>query len=233
MFCGSNGYWRTSILRRIRFSPHMMTEDIDATLRALLKGHNIMHDPGIITTELAPETLKSFWSQRKRWAQGWLEVAVKHQMPLIQSEKLDGWQKVYWSMLLIYSAAFHFVALQVFPIFISLTLSSMEAPPVAQEYVWFTTALTLISGPIQTLSAWVVRSRATKQSLLDYLFYCLVIPFYCIFKNVIAIIAIYDHFMGHNEWVVTGRGQNMQASPEQPALALSYAASEIDEVKAS
>jgi cellulose synthase/poly-beta-1,6-N-acetylglucosamine synthase-like glycosyltransferase len=222
MFCGSNGYWRTSILRRIQFSPEMMTEDIDATLRALLKGHNFMHDPGIITTELAPENVKSFWSQRKRWAQGWLEVAVKHQIPLIQSPKLDAWQKVYWSMLLIYSAAFHFIALQVFPIFAGLTLSSLEAPPISQEYVWVTTAITLISGPIQTLSAWGVRSRVTKQSFLDYLTYCLVIPFYCIFKNVIAIIAIYDHVMGHNEWVVTSRGQQPIALPENATVPLAY-----------
>ncbi|NJN48579.1 MAG: glycosyltransferase family 2 protein [Alkalinema sp. RL_2_19] len=213
MFCGSNGYWRTSILRRVKFSHRMLTEDIDATLRALLRGHNIMHDPGIITTELAPVSLKSFWSQRKRWAQGWMEVAIKHQMPLIRSRKLDGWQKVYWSMLLIYSAAFHFIALQVFPMFIGLTLSQLEAPVIAQEYVWFTTGMTLLSGPIQALAAWGVRSRATQQSFLDYVLYCLAIPFYCIFKNVIAIIAIYDHFMGDREWVVTARGATGQPAP--------------------
>lgn len=219
MFCGSNGYWRTSILQRIRFSHTMLTEDIDATLRALLRGHNIMHDPGIITTELAPTTIKSFWSQRKRWAQGWLEVALKHQMPLIRSRRLDGWQKVYWSMLLIYSAAFHFIALQVFPMFIGLTLSQLEAPTVAQEYVWFTTVMTLLSGPIQALAAWGVRSKMTKQSIFDYLGYCVAIPFYCIFKNVIAIIAIYDHFMGDREWVVTARGRT--ANPPVP-VAMPY-----------
>jgi cellulose synthase/poly-beta-1,6-N-acetylglucosamine synthase-like glycosyltransferase len=219
MFCGSNGYWRSSILQRIRFAPSMMTEDIDATLRALLRGHNIIHDPGIITTELAPENLKAFWSQRKRWAQGWLEVALKHQMPLLRSSKLDNWQKVYWTMLLVYSAAFHFIALQVFPIFISLTLSRLQAPEISQEYVWLTTAITLISGPIQTLAAWGVRSRTTKQRFTDYLLYCLCIPFYCIFKNVIAIIAIYDHVMGYNEWVVTSRGRQEIA----PVASLSYA----------
>jgi cellulose synthase/poly-beta-1,6-N-acetylglucosamine synthase-like glycosyltransferase len=206
MFCGSNGYWRSSVLQRIRFSPTMMTEDIDATLRALLRGHNFIHDPGIITTELAPENIPAFWSQRKRWAQGWLEVALKHQVPLIKSAKLDRWQKVYWSMLLIYSALFHFIALQVFPIFISLTLSSLQAPEIPQTYVWMTTALTLASGPIQTMAAWGVRSRMTKQRFSDYLLYCICIPFYCIFKNVIAIIAIYDHVLGNNEWVVTSRG---------------------------
>jgi cellulose synthase/poly-beta-1,6-N-acetylglucosamine synthase-like glycosyltransferase len=206
MFCGSNGYWRTNVLRRIRFSPKMMTEDIDATLRTLLRGYNIFHDPNIVTTELAPVDCRSFWFQRKRWAQGWLEVALKHQIPLLRSGKLDTWQKLYWTMLLVYSAAFHFVALQVFSICSSLSLSQMESPPVAAGYVWMTTCLTLISGPIQTLAAWSIRHRASKQPFKDYLIYCLFIPFYCLFKNIIAIIAIYDHLIGHNEWVVTNRG---------------------------
>ena len=206
MFCGSNGYWRTAVLRRIRFSPTMMTEDIDATLRTLLRGHNIVHDPGIITTELAPIDLRSFWFQRKRWAQGWLEVTLKHQLPLLRSHKLDGWQKTYWSMLLVYSAGFHFVALQIFPMLFSLSLTHTEPPAISQEYVWATTVLTLLSGPCQTLVAWWVRNKVVENPLRDFILYCLFIPFYCVFKNVIAIIAVYDHLLGNTEWVVTRRG---------------------------
>ncbi len=219
LFCGSNGYWRTNVLRRIRFSHHMLTEDIDATFRAMLRGLKVMHDPAITTTELAPVTLQAFWSQRKRWAQGWIEVAIKHQMPLLRSRRLDGFQKAYWTMLLVYSAAFHFIALQVFPMFLGLTLSQLEAPASVQEYVWFTTVLTLLSGPIQTVVAWRVRSRMTQQSWRDYLLYCLVVPFYCIFKNVISTIAVYDHFVGDREWVVTSRSQSSQPAP----VALPYA----------
>jgi cellulose synthase/poly-beta-1,6-N-acetylglucosamine synthase-like glycosyltransferase len=123
IFCGSNGYWKTSVLKKVRFSPQMLTEDIDASLRTMLKGYQIVHDPRIIITELAPEDVPSFWSQRKRWAQGWMEVAIRHQVPLLRSKYLDRWQKAYWTMLLVFSAAFHFVALQVFPILLSLSLS--------------------------------------------------------------------------------------------------------------
>jgi cellulose synthase/poly-beta-1,6-N-acetylglucosamine synthase-like glycosyltransferase len=216
MFCGSNGYWRTDVLRRIRFAPHMMTEDIDATLRTLLRGYKIVHDPTIVTTELAPEDIKSFWFQRKRWAQGWLEVSLKHQMPMMASNKFDLWQKSYWTMLLIYSAAFHFVALQIFPIFSSLTLSQIDAPLIDPVYVWITTAMTLLSGPCQTIAAWVVRNRVVKQSPWDYLFYSLFIPFYCLFKNVIVVIAIYDHILGNTEWVVTKRGLREAVSTALP-----------------
>jgi cellulose synthase/poly-beta-1,6-N-acetylglucosamine synthase-like glycosyltransferase len=217
MFCGSNGYWRTAVLKRVRFSPSMMTEDIDATLRTLLRGHNIVHDPSIVTTELAPLDLRSFWFQRKRWAQGWLEVTLKHQVPLLHSHKLDGWQKLYWTLLLVYSAGFHFVALQIFPMLFSLSLSQTEPPIISQEYVWATTALTLMSGPIQTLVAWRVRNKMVKHPIQDFVLYCLFIPFYCVFKNVIAIIAIYDHILGNTEWVVTKRGfrESIAAAPSR------------------
>jgi cellulose synthase/poly-beta-1,6-N-acetylglucosamine synthase-like glycosyltransferase len=219
MFCGSNGYWRTSVLRRIGFVPTMLTEDIDATLRTLLRGHHIVHDPTIVTTELAPEDVRSFWFQRKRWAQGWLEVALKYQMPMLRSAYLDPWQKGYWTMLLMYSAIFHFIALQIFPIFFSLAIAGQEAPPLAQQFVWMTTTLTLLSGPCQTLAAWLVRSREVRHSVWDFLLYCLFIPFYCLFKNVIAIIAIYDHVLGNTEWVVTRRSLRDREEMAMPMYA--------------
>ncbi len=219
MFCGSNGYWRTSVLRRIRLCPNALTEDIDATLRALLTGHRIVHDPNIVATELAPVDLSSFWSQRKRWAQGWLEVTLTHQLPLLRSPYLDLWQKFYWTILLLYSAAFHFIALQIFPMFFSLALSHSVPPPFTQDYVWATTLLTLLSGPCQALAGMRVQNSVVRYPLADFLLYCLLIPFYCILKNIIAVIAIYDHLLGETEWVVTNRG--LREAP--PPMVLTYA----------
>ncbi len=70
IFGGSNGYWRTSVLKQIRFNPAMLTEDIDASMRTLLSGYRILHDRSIVTTELAPVDFHSFWFQRKRWKPG-------------------------------------------------------------------------------------------------------------------------------------------------------------------
>ena len=212
IFCGSNGYWKTSVLRRIQFSPEMLTEDIDASLRTMLKGYQIVHDPRIIITELAPEDVPSFWSQRKRWAQGWMEVAIRHQVPLLRSPFLDRWQKAYWTMLLVFSAAFHFVALQVFPILFSLSLSGAQAPDLDPIYYWVTTVLTLLSGPTQAIAAWIVRYKGNPQPFWAYLGYCFFIPFYCVFKSMIAIIAIYDHLLGNTEWVVTKRNLKEESS---------------------
>ncbi len=206
LFSGSNGYWLTSVLRRIRFHPQVMTEDVDATLQTLLAGHRIVHDPSIMATELAPPDFASFWSQRKRWAQGWLEVTFKYQGRLLRSAKLDGWQKLYWTLLMLHSAAFHLIALQVFPIFLSLTLSRGTVPALNHNSVsLLITGLILISGPLQTWAAMRTRNPVIQHPPSFFLLYGLALPFYCILKNIIAIAATYDYLRGDNEWVVTRR----------------------------
>jgi cellulose synthase/poly-beta-1,6-N-acetylglucosamine synthase-like glycosyltransferase len=206
MFCGSNGYWRTSVLKRVGFSSNMLTEDIDASLRTLLNGYSIVHDPTIVTTELAPVDLPSYWSQRKRWAQGWLEVALRHQFSVWKSTRLDHWQKLYWTLLLGYSAIFHVIALQAVPLMFAMVMNKSAAPEFAPEFVSLATVLTLISGPCITIAAWIVRNDVVRYAKVNYLMFCLFIPFYCVFKNLIAITAIYDHILGNTEWVVTPRG---------------------------
>ena len=76
LFCGSNGYWRTSLLREIRMDESMLTEDIDSALRAFAKGAKVVHDLNVVSYELAPTTMSAFWKQRLRWSQGWLQVSA-------------------------------------------------------------------------------------------------------------------------------------------------------------
>ena len=78
LFTGSNGYWRTTLLRELRMNGDMLTEDIDSSLRAVSKGANTVHDLNVVSYELAPTTFKSFWNQRLRWAQGWAQASMKH-----------------------------------------------------------------------------------------------------------------------------------------------------------
>lgn len=59
IFGGSNGYWRTDLLRSIRMRGSMLTEDIDSALRVVERGGRIVSDPFLVTRELAPTTLKA------------------------------------------------------------------------------------------------------------------------------------------------------------------------------
>lgn len=78
LFTGSNGYWRASLLRDLKMDCSMLTEDIDSSLRAFSRGAKAVHDLNVVSYELAPTTLKGFWNQRLRWAQGWAQASTKH-----------------------------------------------------------------------------------------------------------------------------------------------------------
>ena len=85
LFCGSNGYWRTQLLRDLKMDGSMLTEDIDSALRAFSHGCKTVHDLNVTSYELAPVTFSAFWKQRLRWAQGWAQASLKH-IPMIYNE---------------------------------------------------------------------------------------------------------------------------------------------------
>ncbi len=203
IFGGSNGYSRAKVLREIQFDPSMMTEDIDASSRALLDGYRIVADRSLISTELAPPDFKSLWFQRKRWAQGWLEVSVKYQRKFWASRKLGLSQKLYWTYLLMFRECYPPVTLQIFPIVLSLLLYQGHIPLTGHWYFVLSAVVTLASGPIQTLVA--VKNSYRRPSIFETLAYAVGVFFYAIVRNMISIVAIYDHLMGRTDWVVTRR----------------------------
>lgn len=218
IFGGSNGYWRTEVLKRIRFNPAMLTEDIDASMRTLLSGFRIVHDRSIITTELAPADFHSFWFQRKRWAQGWLEVSFKYQRRVWRSKKLTLWQKVYWTYLLYYCVFYSLIALQILPLIISLFLFHGYLPPSENPYLLFSTIVTFSSGIYQTLVT--MRVAAIRYPKFYFIQHSVLIFLYTILKNMIAVVGLYDHLHGFNKWVVTPRGNQRQRGVPMPEAAV-------------
>jgi cellulose synthase/poly-beta-1,6-N-acetylglucosamine synthase-like glycosyltransferase len=180
-----------------------MTEDIDASSRALLGGYRIVADRSIVSTELAPEEFRSLWFQRKRWAQGWLEVTLRYQREFWASKKLTVLQKLYWTYLLLYRELYPPITLQILPIIVSLLLLDGRVPLNAHWYLWGTAIITLASGPYQTFVA--VKNAFVRPRLVDAVYYSLFVFFYVIVKNMISVVAIYDHMMKRTDWVVTRR----------------------------
>lgn len=64
----SVGYWDTS----------MATDDIDVTWKLQARFWDVRFEPRAICWIYVPETLKGLWMQRLRWAQGGVEVLIKH-----------------------------------------------------------------------------------------------------------------------------------------------------------
>lgn len=78
LFGGANGYWRATLLKELKMQGHMLTEDIDSTLRAFAAGAKMVHELNTVSYEQAPSTVKAFTKQRLRWAQGWFQVTIRH-----------------------------------------------------------------------------------------------------------------------------------------------------------
>ena len=203
LFGGSNGYWRTSVLQQVRFNPTMLTEDIDASVRTLLHGYRIVHDRSITVTELAPNHIGALWSQRKRWSQGWLEVSLKYQKRFWKSSRLTAGQKLIWTHLLYYREVFPILSVQILPIVFSNWLLTGRVSFTDNVFLLLATGITFLSSVYKLLvTAKVGHCHYPKHYFLQY---ALLTPFYSLLKNMIAVVALYDHLHGKTDWVVTPR----------------------------
>lgn len=205
IFGGSNGYWRTSLLRRTRMRGFMLTEDIDSSMRVVTAGETIVSDPNLVSTELAPETLGALWNQRLRWAQGWSQVSRRHltsmvrTMPTVRGRLgltyLLGWREVYpW------------LATQMVPL---LAFWWLRGRPPVNWFIpifAFTSLFTLSAGPIQGWFAWKLSHPSVRRHRGWFVLFVLTsIVCYTEFKNVIARTSHIKEAMRERKWKVTPR----------------------------
>ncbi|GCE14498.1 glycosyltransferase [Tengunoibacter tsumagoiensis] len=210
VFGGSNGYWRTGLLRQTGMRHSMLTEDIDSSLRVVQQGYKIAYDPMIISRELAPETLGALWNQRMRWAQGWFQVSLKHFIPALRSPYLSIKQKLGMIHLLFWRELYMWLSIQIIPI---LTFQALHGtiewfyPPFL-----FSSFITLCVGPVQILLAYIAAAPDIKQHrswFISYGLYSLL--FFTAWKNHISRVAHLKEAFGEREWKVTPRTSAPQA----------------------
>jgi cellulose synthase/poly-beta-1,6-N-acetylglucosamine synthase-like glycosyltransferase len=217
LFGGSNGYWRTAALRSLGFNPARLTEDIDATVRGLVGGYRLVHDPAIVTTELAPDNLRGLWFQRQRWSQGWLEVAGLHLGRVLRSPHLDAVQKPCWVMMLLFSQFFYPLVWQAVPMLASTFLSGTERNVQFELLNLVLIGLLTLSVVVQVGVAMALRHHTSAYSLRHGLLYCLLSPVYFWLKALIGMVAVVNHLCGSRVWHVTAR---TKSKPKRWMLAL-------------
>ncbi|WP_052051068.1 glycosyltransferase family 2 protein [Leptolyngbya sp. KIOST-1] len=217
LFGGSNGYWRTAALRPLGFHPTRLTEDIDITVRSLLKGCRPVHDPAIVTTELAPDNLRGLWLQRQRWSQGWLEVAGLYLGAVLRSPHLDAAQKPYWTLMLLFSQGFYALVWQVVPMLLSIYLSDRDRDLNFENLNLVLMGLLTLSVLLQVAVAMELRPTACTYTRRHGVLYCLLSPIYFWLKALIGMVAVVNHLSGSRVWHVTAR---TKSKPNRWMLAL-------------
>lgn len=204
VFGGSNGYWRTGLLRQTGMRQSMLTEDIDSALRVIRQGYKIAYDPLLVSRELAPETLKALWNQRMRWAQGWFQVSLKHLLPALWSSHLSFRQKLGLIHLLFWREIYLWISVQVIPIIAFQALHEnidWLYPPFIISSIF-----TLCIGPIQVLLAYFAAAPEIRRHKGWFISYALLsILFFTAWKNNISRIAHLKEMLGEREWKVTPR----------------------------
>ena len=206
IFGGSNGYWRTDLLRATRMRQFMLTEDIDSSMRVIREGARVVSDPGLVSTELAPASFRALWGQRMRWAQGWSQVSLRHLAAALRSPALSRRQKAGMIHLLGWRELYPWLSLQVVPVLCYWVYRGEPAIGWFVPVFVATTLFTLSAGPMQAWTAW----RNADESLRGrgrwfWLYLVLASLGYTELKNVIARTAHIKEAMREKTWKVTPR----------------------------
>jgi cellulose synthase/poly-beta-1,6-N-acetylglucosamine synthase-like glycosyltransferase len=208
IFGGSNGYWRTDILRRVRMRPRMLTEDIDSSVRSILAGVRIASDPALLSFELAPTTLRALTRQRLRWAQGWFQVSRKYFGMAMASPALNRRQKAGAAFLFGWRELYPWISIQIFPLLGYLLLHPAPGRGVhwAMPFFLFLTLVTMGVGVAQSLFAYLLAHPEVRRRRRWFLVYALFAGFfYTEYKNGLARVAQIKEIGGERQWRVTPR----------------------------
>lgn len=206
-FTGSNGCWRREVLEEIAFSTSAQVEDIDASVRAMLKGYKLAFDPSILAFELAPIHLSDWWKQRSRWAKGWAQLTKWYQKALLSS-KIPISQKIYWSYFLIWRRLFYPFVLCITPLLIIYSFLRGMIFPIIEMYMGFFVLVvtsTLFQG-LRVIPKKNTNSLKGKIRILDILLYAVIFPIYDTFRNLTIVFSLYIFISSREEtWDITPR----------------------------
>ncbi|NES02076.1 MAG: glycosyltransferase family 2 protein [Okeania sp. SIO2F4] len=202
IFGGSNGYFKTEVLKKLSFNHSMLTEDIDLTIRALLSGTKIAFDSNIVSYEQPPNNLQELWKQRTRWAQGWLQVSWKYGWRILFAckSKLSLRQKVGLLMLFPLREIGQFILLQVLPLAISISIQT-------NDWNWSNNWLFILMINLSLLliePLWIFRVRDEESvSKRWFLLYSSLSFFYLSFMKIVSLYAYFRQVLRNNQFEVT------------------------------
>jgi cellulose synthase/poly-beta-1,6-N-acetylglucosamine synthase-like glycosyltransferase len=194
-------------LGALPLDPAMLTEDIDATVRALVQGCIVLSDPHCVSRELAPLTPTALLSQRLRWAQGWFQVALWHLGAGLRSPHLSWRRKLGLLYVLGWCQFYPWLSLQLVPLLAFWTWRDGLGHVAWPGLLLVLTALTTAGGPLQVLLAYrQARPGIGRRAGWFLAYLVLALTVYGAFKNAVTRTGQLKHLLGERDWRVTPRG---------------------------
>jgi cellulose synthase/poly-beta-1,6-N-acetylglucosamine synthase-like glycosyltransferase len=116
-FNGTAGVWRKSAIEDAGGWTHdTLTEDLDLSYRAQLRGWRIVYRPDLVCPAELPVLITGFKSQQCRWAKGSIQTALKL-LPAVARAPLSPWTK--------YQAFIHLTYYMIHPAMLTVVLLSV------------------------------------------------------------------------------------------------------------
>ncbi len=113
-FNGTGGIWRrAAILDAGGWTHDTVTEDLDLSYRAQLRGWRIVYRPDIVCPAELPVLVTGFKSQQRRWAKGSIQTAIKL-LPAVLAAPRSPWVK--------YQAFVHLTYYMIHPLMLASVL---------------------------------------------------------------------------------------------------------------
>jgi cellulose synthase/poly-beta-1,6-N-acetylglucosamine synthase-like glycosyltransferase len=224
-FEGANGYFRREAIERSgEFDLNNLAEDTYLSFKLAESGYYIRFDPEMRSYEQSPETFRSWYSQRLRWARGWFQCT---QHKLFRVGRLNWLQKIEGEYLLLsgFQSIVIMLFLLLFPLYelyIALSYLSGYNPILSPQQndlfaplnsiIPFFYALAIITPLLQAVigSVFLSDERPLFMAKNRSVFWVLILfPVYSILQGVVALFAFIDEFILHKPliWVKTPRSQ--------------------------
>ena len=127
-FNGTAGVWRRSAIEDAGGWQHdTLTEDLDLSYRAQLKGWRFIFLPDVVCPAELPVEMNGFKSQQHRWSKGSIQTAKKL-LPRLLASRLPLGVKI--------EAFFHFTANMAYPLMVALSLLMFPSMLVRYTMGW-------------------------------------------------------------------------------------------------
>lgn len=181
--------WRKSVLASSGlWSNEMITDDIDMTWKLERQFWDVRYEPNAICWMLVPETLEGLWRQRKRWAQGGVEVIRKYKNVFYSYKQRRIWP-VYLDYCLGILWAHAFVIGIVFYCFMLLSWNSHPYATVGNPFFNWNGSIIAVMCLLQFLVSCILDYKYDKYLLKVY-FWCVWYPVVYWFFNSLAVVCV-------------------------------------------
>jgi cellulose synthase/poly-beta-1,6-N-acetylglucosamine synthase-like glycosyltransferase len=159
-FNGTAGVWRRSTIADAGGWQHdTLTEDLDLSYRAQLRGWRFVYLPDLVSPAELPVEMNAFKTQQQRWAKGSVQVCKKL-LPRILASKLPWREKV--------EATFHLTANLAYPLMV--LLAALMFPAMILRYNMGWAEMIVVDVPIflsATLSVCAFYALSQKEQFPD------------------------------------------------------------------